>query len=73
MRQPQHGDSEEEAQSPMPRDADDIEREMANEQWLRRIPDDPSGLLRRKFLYESRLRANENPTTPRERQNEESW
>ena len=24
----------------------------ANEQWLRRIPDDPGGLLRRKFQYE---------------------
>ena len=27
------------------------------EQWLRSIPDDPSGLLRRKFLYQSRVRA----------------
>lgn len=28
----------------------------AHEQWLRRIPDDPSGLLRRKFLQQSRQR-----------------
>lgn len=28
------------------------EKEMALEQWLREIPDDPSGLLRRKFLLE---------------------
>jgi Ca-activated chloride channel family protein len=28
----------------------------ATEQWLRQIPDDPSGLLRRKFLYEHRQR-----------------
>ncbi|MEM0953011.1 MAG: VWA domain-containing protein [Pseudomonadota bacterium] len=35
------------------------ERDMANEQWLRRIPDDPSGLLRRKFQYQSRLRQRE--------------
>lgn len=28
------------------------EREQANEQWLNRIPDDPGGLLRRKFLYQ---------------------
>ena len=28
------------------------ERELALEQWLRRIPDDPGGLLRRKFLIE---------------------
>ena len=26
----------------------------ATEQWLKRIPDDPSGLLRRKFLYQYR-------------------
>jgi len=32
------------------------EREQAMEQWLRRVPDDPSGLLREKFRYESRLR-----------------
>ncbi|HUN28065.1 MAG TPA: hypothetical protein VMU67_17345 [Steroidobacteraceae bacterium] len=28
------------------------ERELALEEWLRRIPDDPGGLLRRKFLIE---------------------
>ena len=28
------------------------ERTLATEQWLKRIPDDPSGLLRRKFLYQ---------------------
>jgi Ca-activated chloride channel family protein len=27
------------------------EQQQANEQWLRRIPDDPGGLLRRKFQY----------------------
>ena len=26
------------------------------EQWLRQIPDDPGGLLRRKFYYENELR-----------------
>lgn len=30
------------------------EEQQALEQWLRRVPDDPSGLLRKKFLYESR-------------------
>ncbi|MDQ7075885.1 MAG: VWA domain-containing protein [Gammaproteobacteria bacterium] len=30
------------------------EQQLANEQWLRRIPDDPAGLLRRKFLYQYR-------------------
>ncbi|MEP5763827.1 MAG: VWA domain-containing protein [Halieaceae bacterium] len=44
-------------QAPQQRDAEQMERDMANEQWLRRIPDDPSGLLRRKFRYESRQRA----------------
>ncbi len=34
------------------------EERMAAEQWLRRIPDDPGGLLRRKFLYQYRQRAN---------------
>ncbi|MBF0438496.1 MAG: VWA domain-containing protein [Magnetococcales bacterium] len=28
------------------------ESQLADEQWLRRIPDDPGGLLRRKFLYQ---------------------
>ncbi len=27
----------------------------ASEQWLRSIPDDPAGLLRRKFQYEQQL------------------
>jgi Ca-activated chloride channel family protein len=33
------------------------ETAQANEQWLRRIPDDPGGLLRRKFRYQSQLRS----------------
>lgn len=32
------------------------ERQQATEQWLRKIPDDPGELLRRKFLYEQRKR-----------------
>ena len=28
------------------------EQKQANEQWLKRIPDDPAGLLKRKFLYQ---------------------
>lgn len=35
----------------------DSEQQQAAEQWLRRIPDDPGGLLRRKFLYQYRQRA----------------
>ena len=29
------------------------EAEQALEQWLRKVPDDPGGLLRQKFRYES--------------------
>jgi Ca-activated chloride channel homolog len=36
------------------------ERAMAMEQWLQRIPDDPGGLLRRKFLIEHQLKVQEN-------------
>ena len=36
--------------------AEDIEAQQAMQQWLRRVPDDPSGLLREKFRYESRQR-----------------
>ncbi|MBX2867981.1 MAG: VWA domain-containing protein [Acidiferrobacterales bacterium] len=32
------------------------EEEQALEQWLKKIPDDPGGLLKRKFLYQYRLR-----------------
>jgi len=34
-------------------DSETQERDQAVEQWLRRVPDDPSGLLREKFRYES--------------------
>ncbi|MBB1126961.1 VWA domain-containing protein [Thiospirillum jenense] len=33
------------------------EMQQATEQWLRRIPDDPAALLRRKFLYQYQQRA----------------
>ncbi len=33
-------------------DALTAEQQQANEQWLKRIPDDPSGLLKRKFKYQ---------------------
>ena len=40
---------------------------MAAKQWLRRIPDDPGGLLRRKFLSQYRQRRQPNNT------NENPW
>jgi Ca-activated chloride channel homolog len=46
-------ESEEEKQQEMQQAMNEIDEEQqASEQWLRRIPDDPSGLLRRKFKYQ---------------------
>ena len=41
-------------------EADELNKEekMAAEQWIRRIPDDPGGLLRRKFKYQYKQRRN---------------
>ena len=38
--------------SPAPQDVEQWASEQAAEQWLRRVPQDPGGLLRRKFLYQ---------------------
>ncbi len=50
------GDKEEEeqqqAQASTQEEKELDEEQQATEQWLRRIPDDPSGLLRRKFKYQ---------------------
>ena len=43
------------------------ESEQANEQWLKRIPDDPAGLLKRKFKYQYGQR--ERPA----RRNAQTW
>lgn len=53
---------EQEAQEAMAGMQDDNltdEERQAMEQWLRRVPDDPSGLLRRKFMYQSELKQRE--------------
>ncbi|MCK5888368.1 MAG: VWA domain-containing protein [Methylococcales bacterium] len=42
------------------------ESEQANEQWLKRIPDDPAGLLKRKFKYQYGQRDHRNP-------NDQDW
>ena len=39
-------------------DQSNVESKQANEQWLKRIPDDPAGLLRRKFKYQYGQRKN---------------
>ncbi|VAW90361.1 Aerotolerance protein BatB / Aerotolerance protein BatC [hydrothermal vent metagenome] len=41
------------------------EIQRANDQWLRRIPDDPGGLLRRKFQYQSQREKNRSGGQPR--------
>jgi Ca-activated chloride channel family protein len=48
----------------------DEERD-ALEQWLRRVPDDPSGLLRRKFQYETNQRLRNG--APETRDQEHIW
>jgi len=61
--EPQEGDEDEQALATRdegeernePRD----EEEDALEQWLRRVPDEPGGLLRRKFQYETNQRLRE--------------
>ncbi len=45
----------EEDQNPL-----DREKQQALEQWLRQVPDDPSGLMRRKFELENQRRQNRN-------------
>ena len=59
--------AEQDAQASEERD----ELDDAMEQWLRRVPDDPGGLLRRKFQYETnqRLRRGESQS----RQGERIW
>ena len=53
-------EAENDQPQPTPAEAEkspeDEERDQAMEQWLRRVPDDPSGLLREKFRYESQQR-----------------
>ncbi|MBF0164976.1 MAG: VWA domain-containing protein [Magnetococcales bacterium] len=43
------------------RPSDAQEARQADEQWLRRIPDDPGGLLRRKFLYQYQRQGQNRP------------
>ena len=56
--QPDAQDQQEQQAMPTPAKPERTEDQQAMEQWLRRIPDDPGGLLRRKFEYESQLRKN---------------
>jgi Ca-activated chloride channel family protein len=53
--QPEDGETDDaqQAQPPSAANAGEEEQDQAMQQWLRRVPDDPSGLLRQKFRYES--------------------
>ena len=51
--QDSQGDQESQAQED---EAARDEKQEALEQWLRRVPDDPGGLLRRKFQHETKQR-----------------
>ncbi|MEM6639590.1 MAG: VWA domain-containing protein [Pseudomonadota bacterium] len=57
--EPQNGEGEKDEQqsaSAVGDGSDETERDLAAEQWLRQVPDDPGGLLRRKFQQQYRLR-----------------
>lgn len=62
-----------EEQKKTPTDAETLkkmEARQAYEQWLRRVPDDPGGLLRRKFLYQYQ----KNQQQPSDRQGDQkTW
>ena len=48
-----------------PVEASITEQQKATEQWLKRIPDDPGGLLKRKFLYQyNQIPDQQNETQP---------
>ena len=52
----QQAESKQQAQAELSESMEQQMSEQAAEQWLRKIPDDPGGLLRRKFLYQYRQR-----------------
>lgn len=57
--QEQAADEQDAAEEEQPLEAEEFDQEQrqAVEQWLRRIPDDPGGLLRRKFMLQYQQRA----------------
>lgn len=60
----ERGEEQEQQESLASRDED----AEAMEQWLRRVPDDPGGLLRRKFQYETNARLRSGEARARERE-----
>ncbi|MGE4071901.1 MAG: VWA domain-containing protein [Lysobacterales bacterium] len=57
--QAQEDGEQSEARALTPEERAAAEQQQATQQWLRRVPDDPGGLLRRKFELEYRRRAAE--------------
>ncbi|MBF0294666.1 MAG: VWA domain-containing protein [Magnetococcales bacterium] len=55
-KQEEKQEEKQEAKQEEKQEAKQEEKELAQQQWLRRIPDDPGGLLRRKFLYQYQQR-----------------
>lgn len=53
------GDDQQSASAMMQMSEEEKEQQQALEQWLRRVPDDPSGLLRNKFRHEYEKRRRE--------------
>lgn len=60
--QQQKGQSHPERTPPPAETPAQRERRIANEAWLRRVPDDPGGLLRAKFRLEHERRQQQGPT-----------
>ncbi len=58
--QSQENEKEQDKEQSMPESSDYDESEQATEQWLNRIDDNPAGLLKRKFEYQYKQRANKN-------------
>jgi Ca-activated chloride channel family protein len=64
--QPQAAEQPQTAQREQSPDELRDEQRDSLEQWLRRVPDDPSGLLRRKFQYETNQRLRDGVPDPRD-------
>ena len=69
--QTEQQDAEEQQAEQMEDQASRDEKQEALEQWLRRVPDDPGGLLRRKFSHETRQRLRRGEYD--NRQGEKQW
>lgn len=68
-------DGEQQAHASVQMQEGQTEEEQMLEQWLRKVPDDPSGLLRNKFKYEymQRQRQLNNPSPYSNNQAEQRW